>query len=150
MEESVRVQVLGIARVSTSYGPMPVLLLEDDGERVLVIAIGGMEASSIAAAARGFQSPVPNTHDFMIKVLDKVNVKVKRGEIYDLQENRFLARIIVESGGVEVKVDGRPSDIVALTLRANADIYVAESVMREASIEKSELLKEESEESEEY
>jgi len=93
---------------------------------------------------------VPNTHDFMMRVLDKVNVKVKRGEIYDLQENRFLARIIVESGGVEVEVDGRPSDIVALTLRANADIYVAESVMREASIEKSELLKEESEESEEY
>jgi len=150
MEEAVKVQVSGIAQVNTSYGPMPVLLLEDDRERVLVISIGGMEASSIAAAIRGFRSPVPNTHDFMIRMLDKVNVRIKRGEIYDLQENRFLARIIVESSGVEVEVDGRPSDIIALALRASADMYVAENVMKEASIEKSELLKESSkEESEE-
>jgi bifunctional DNase/RNase len=146
MEESVKVQVSGIAQVNTSYGPMPVLLLEDDRERILVIAVGRMEASSIAAAVRGFRSPVPNTHDFMMKILEKVNVKVKRGEIYDLQENRFLARIIVESSGVEVEVDGRPSDIIALALRASADMYVTERVMKESSIEKSEILKEPSKE----
>ncbi|MEM1997215.1 MAG: bifunctional nuclease family protein [Candidatus Bathyarchaeia archaeon] len=142
MEESVKVQVSGIAQVDTPYGLTPVLLLEDDRERVLVIAIGGAEASSIAAAMRGFQSPVPNTHDFMMKVLSEVNVRVKRGEIYDLQSNRFLARLIVESGGGEIRVDGRPSDIIALTVRAGADVYVAEEVMKEASVEKSVLMRE--------
>ncbi|MCX8170604.1 MAG: bifunctional nuclease family protein [Candidatus Bathyarchaeota archaeon] len=142
MEESVKVQVSGITQIDTPYGLTPVLLLEDERERVLVIAIGGAEASSIAVAMRGFQSPVPNTHDFMMKVLNEVNVKVKRGEIYDLQSNRFLARLIVESGGGEIKVDGRPSDIIALTVRAGADVYVAEEIMREASIEKSVLLRE--------
>lgn|GEM_PF-565809 len=142
MEEPVKVQVSGIAQVETPYGLTPVLFLEDERERVLAIAIGGAEASSIAAAIRGFQPPAPNTHDFMMKVLSEVNVKVKRGEIYDLESNRFLARLVIESSGNEIEVDGRPSDIIALTVRAGADIYVAEEVMREASIEKSVLLRE--------
>jgi bifunctional DNase/RNase len=142
MEEFIKVQVSGFAQVNAPYGPTPVLLLEDDMERVLVMLVGDMEASSIAAAVRGFQLPVPNTHDFMMRVLNGVSVRVKRGEIYDLQSNRFLARIVVESGGGEVEIDGRPSDIIALTVRAGADIYVAENVMKEASIEKSVLLKE--------
>lgn len=149
MEEFVKVQVSGLAQIDTPYGPTPVLLLEDDRERVLVIAIGGIEASSISAALRGFRLPVPNTHDFMMNVLDEVNVKVKRGEIFNLQSNRFLARIVIESGGSEIKVDGRPSDIIALTVRAGAEIYVAEGVMKEASVEKSELLKESEENVEE-
>jgi bifunctional DNase/RNase len=142
MEDFVKVQVSGFAQVNAPYGPTPALLLEDDMERILVMLVGDAEASSIAAAVRGFQLPVPNTHDFMMRVLNGVSVKVKRGEIYDLQSNRFLARIILDSGGSEVEVDGRPSDIIALTVRAGADIYVAENVMKEASIEKSALLKE--------
>ncbi len=77
-----------------------------------------------------------------MRVLDGVNVRVKKGEIYNIQSNRFLARIIIESSGGEVKVDGRPSDIIALTVRAGADIYVTEDIMKKASIEKSVLLKE--------
>lgn len=149
MRESVKVQISGFAQASTPFGPTPVILLEDNMERILAIVIGGAEASSISAALRGFQPPVPNTHDFIMKLLNEVNVKVKRGEIYGLQSNRFLARVVVESGGSEVEVDGRPSDIIALTVRAGADIYVAEDVMKEAAIEKSELLKDEGESSEE-
>ncbi|MBS7624936.1 bifunctional nuclease family protein [Candidatus Bathyarchaeota archaeon] len=142
MDESVKVHVSGIAQVGTPYGMAPVLLLEDDRERVLPVIIGMTEASSIATAMRGIQSPVPNTHDFIMRLLNEVNVRIKRGEIYDLQLNRFLARMIVESGGGEISVEGRPSDIIALTLRAGVDIYVSENVMKEASIEKSALLRE--------
>jgi len=140
MEESVGVRISGIVQVDTSYGPAPALLLEDDRERILLMLVGGAEALSIATAVRGIHPPVPNTHDFMMKVLDGVNVRVKRGEIFGLQSNRFLARIIIESGGGEVTVEGRPSDIIALAIRAGANVYVAEDVMREASIKKSELL----------
>lgn len=141
MEEFVEVQISGIVQINTSYGPTPALLLEDDSERVLVMLVGGSEALSIATAVRGIQPPVLNTHDFMMKVLEEMNVKVKRGEIFDLQSNRFLARITFESDKGEIKVEGRPSDIIALALRADTNIYVAENVMREASIDKSELLK---------
>ncbi|MEM1586564.1 MAG: bifunctional nuclease family protein [Candidatus Bathyarchaeia archaeon] len=142
MEESVRVRVSGIAQVDTPFGPTPILLLEDDRERVLVIAVGGAEASSIAVALSGEHLPVPNTHDFMMNLLDEMNVRVKRGEIYDLQSNRFLARVILESERGESIINGRPSDIIALAVRAGAEIHVTEDVMQRASIEKSVLLKE--------
>lgn len=148
MEENVKVHVSGFAQVNTPFGPTPVLLLEDDKERVLPIVIGGAEASSIALALSGVHPPVPNTHDFMMRLLNGVNVRVKRGEIYDLQSNRFLAKITIESESGEVVVDGRPSDVIALAVRAGADIYVTERVMEMASTEKSALMRE-SEEGEE-
>ncbi|MEM3956209.1 MAG: bifunctional nuclease family protein [Candidatus Bathyarchaeia archaeon] len=146
MEESVKVRVSGVAQVDTPFGPTPILLLEDDRERVLVIAVGGAEASSIAIALSGEHLPVPNTHDFMKSVLDEISVRVKRGEIYELQSNRFLARIVLESGSGESIVEGRPSDVIALALRAGADIYVSEDIMQKASIEKSALFEERKEE----
>lgn len=142
MEENVKVHVSGFAQVNTPFGPTPVLLLEDERERVLPIVIGGAEASSIALALSGVHPPVPNTHDFMMKLLTEANIRVKRGEIYGLQSNRFLAKITVETGMGEVTIDGRPSDIIALVVRAGADIYVAEKVMEAASTEKAALMRE--------
>lgn len=146
MEESVRVRVSGVAQVDTPFGPTPILLLEDEKERVLVIAVGGAEASSIAIALSGEHLPVPNTHDFMMNLLDEMNVRVKKGEIYDLQSNRFLARVILESERGESTINGRPSDVIALAVRAGAEIYVTEDVMQRASVEKSVLLREREEE----
>jgi bifunctional DNase/RNase len=149
MEENVRVNISGVAQVDTPFGPTPVLLLEDSRERVLVIVVGASEASSIATALSGVEMPVPNTHDFMMKVLEGVNVRVKRGEIYDLQSNRFLARITVESNMGEITVGGRPSDVIAIAVRAGAEVYVTEDVMKRASIDKSSLLREGEREGEE-
>ena len=145
MEEFVKVQVSDVVQVNTPYGPAPALLLEDNRERVLLIFVGGMEASSIVAALRDIQLPVLNTHDFMMKVLEKLSVEVESGKVYDLQSNRFLAKIVLKSGEREFEIEGRPSDVIALTVRAGADIYVAEDVMERASIEKSVLMKSEEE-----
>jgi len=146
LEEFVKVRVSGVAQVDTPFGLTPILLLEDDRERVLVIAVGGAEASSIAIALSGEHLPAPNTHDFMKDILDEMDVKVKRGEIYDIQSNRFLARVILESGKGESTISGRPSDVIALAVRSGADIYIAEDVMQRASVEKSTLLKKSEEE----
>lgn len=89
MRESVKVQISGFAQANTPFGPTPILLLEDSMERILPIVVGGSEASSISAALSGFQLPVPNTHDFIMRLLNEVDIKVKRGEIYGLQSNRF-------------------------------------------------------------
>ncbi len=141
MGENVHVQVSGIAQIGTPYGPTPALLLEDAKERVLVVVIGNFEASSIASALQGIKLPMPNTHDLMMNILYELNVKVLRGEVYDIQENRFLAKLVLEVAGKEKEIEGRPSDIIALSVRAGAFIYVAEEVMKKASIEKSVLLK---------
>jgi len=147
LEEFVKVQISDVVQVNTPYGPAPALLLEDNRERVLLIFVGGMEASSIVAALRDIQLPVLNTHDFMMKVLDKLSVEVESGKVYDLQSNRFLAKIVLKSGEREFEIEGRPSDVIAITVRAGADIYVAEDVMERASIEKSALVKKSEEES---
>lgn len=149
MEEFVKVRVSGVAQVDTPFGLTPVLLLEDDKERVLVMAIGSAEASSIAVALSGAALPVPNTHDFIKNILDEINVEVKRGEIYGIQSNRFLARVILRSDRGESTVNGRPSDVIALAIRSGADIYVTEDVMQKASVEKSTLLEESEEEGKE-
>jgi len=142
LEESIKVRIYAIAQIRTPYGPAPALLLEDERERVLVVIIGNFEASSIAAALQGIELPAPNTHDFMINVLRELNVTVKRGEVYDLQANRFLGKLILDVSGEEREIEGRPSDIIALTVRAGANIYVAKKVMEETSVEKSALVKE--------
>jgi len=141
MEENVQVQISGIAKVGTSYGPTPALILEDSRERVLLIVIGELEASSIAMALQGIKLPIPNTHDLLMTILNELNARVKRGEVYDIQANRFLAKLVLEVSGEERVVEGRPSDVIALTVRAGATIYVSESVMQRASIEKSVLLR---------
>ena len=145
MEEPTKVQIYAIAQINTPYGPAPALLLEDERERVLVIVIGNFEASSIMAALQGIKLPAPNTHDFMMSVLRELNVTVKRGEVYGLQANRFLGKIVLDVSGEEREIEGRPSDVIALTVRAGATIYVAEKVMKETSVEKSALMKEEGE-----
>jgi len=141
LEESTKVQIYGIGQVKTPYGPVPALLLEDDRERVLVVIIGNFEASSIAAALQGFKFPAPNTHDFMMNVLKELNATIKRGEVYGLQENRFLAKLVLDVSGEEIEIEGRPSDVIALTVRAGVRIYVAEKVMKETSVKKSTLMK---------
>lgn len=148
MEGFVKVRVSGVAQVDTPFGLTPILMLEDNSERVLIMTIGGAEAASIAAALSGSRPPVPSTHDFMKDVLDAVAVKIKRGEIYDIEANRFLARIIVESERGLSVINGRPSDVVALAVRSGADIYVNEGVMQRASVNKSMLLSEGEEEEE--
>ncbi|RLI05787.1 bifunctional nuclease family protein [Candidatus Bathyarchaeota archaeon] len=148
MGENVQVQVSGIAQINTPYGPAPALLLEDAKERILVVVIGHAEASSIATALQGVKLPIPNTHDFMVNILDELQAKIKHGEVYDIQANRFLAKLTLEVSGEEKIIEGRPSDIIALTVRTGAVMYVSEEVMEKASIEKSVLLKSEIDEEE--
>ena len=150
MGENVQVQISGIAQVGTPYGPTPALMLEDPRERVLLIVIGEFEASSIAVALQGIKLPVPNTHDLLMTILGELNARVKRGEVYDIQANRFLAKLVLEVSGEEKEIECRPSDVIALTVRAGAAIYVSENVMERASVEKSALLREKEKEESEF
>lgn len=106
-----------------------VVVLRDVAEgSVLPIWVGFAEAQSIVgflAQEEGFQS----AHDLLNTILDLANVKVRRVIVDDIQDKTYLATIELEDGGKVKKIDARPSDAIALALRANAPIYIAGEVM---------------------
>lgn len=111
-----------------------VLLRAAQDERTLPISIGQLEAQSIAIVLNDIPFPRPLTHDLFKSVLTRLNCKFLRMEICDLIDETFYAKLILEKDGKKIEIDSRPSDAIAISLRFNAPIYVAEKVMDEASI----------------
>jgi len=116
---------------------MPIIVLRDsEGQRILPIWVGIFEANAIALQMENVQTPRPMTHDLLKNLLDDLNAVVERVVVTELKENTFYARIHVRPGAeATVTIDARPSDAIALALRAQAPIFVAESVLRSARSE---------------
>ncbi len=111
-----------------------VLLRSAEDERTLPISIGQLEAQSIAIVLNDISFPRPLTHDLFKSVLISLDCKLLRIEICDLIDETFYAKLILEKDGKKIEIDSRPSDAIALALRLDAPIYVAEKVMDEAGI----------------
>lgn len=109
-----------------------VLLKGTDDPRTLPIFIGAAEAQAIALWINKVDIPRPMTHDLLKSVLDCIECRLKRVEISDLKEGTFFAKLVLDCGGYDTFVDSRPSDAIALALRASAPISVAPYVMEEA------------------
>lgn len=104
----------------------PVVILQSlDGSKQLPIWIGPPEASAIAMEIAGKKFQRPLTHDLLISLIQSLGAKVLRVEIVDLKESTFYARIFLEAAGQTIVVDARPSDSLAIALKAKAKIYVA-------------------------
>jgi bifunctional DNase/RNase len=117
-------------------GSMPMLLLrEREGTRALLIGIGPLEAQAIALPLQGVRPPRPMTHDVFAATIARLGAHVQRVEITGLLEGTFHARLALEQGGQEDAIDIRPSDAVALAVRTEVPIYVAETVLDEAGVE---------------
>lgn len=112
-----------------------VLLKEVNGERYLPIWIGAVEATAIAFALQGIETPRPMTHDLLRDILNSTDVSVDRILINDLVDSTFYATIRMGKAGEAVEVSSRPSDAIALAVRINAPIYADESVLDQAGIE---------------
>ena len=112
-----------------------VLLKESDGDRYLPIWIGAVEATAIAFALQGIQTPRPMTHDLLRDILGETAIDVERIVISDLVDQTFYATIRMSADGKTVEVSSRPSDAIALAVRINAPIYAAEEVLEQAGIE---------------
>jgi len=122
---------LGIAQPSST----PLLLLKErDGSRVLPIGIGPLEAQAIAMPLQGVSLPRPMTHDVFIDVIASLGGHLRRVELTDLADSTFHARLILEQAGQQRAFDIRPSDAVALAVRTETPIYVAETVLDQAGI----------------
>jgi bifunctional DNase/RNase len=127
-------------------GNTPVVLLREmsDDHRLLPIFIGQPEATAIAFAIDGVVTPRPMTHDLMKALLDEVGASVEKVVVTDLSDGTFYAEIEVKLGEATHRVSSRPSDALALALRAGCAIFAEESVLDEAG-----LVEESAEESEE-
>jgi bifunctional DNase/RNase len=128
---SIPVEVVGVRIEMPSNQPI-VLLKEADGARYLPIWVGAVEASAIAFAQRGLVPSRPLTHDLFTSVLHILGAQVKKVEITDLIDGTFYAELHLDGGKT---ISARPSDAIALALRASAPIFVSETLFDKAGIE---------------
>lgn len=112
---------------------MPIVILKDPEERrALPIWVGIFEANAIALELEKVSTPRPMTHDLLKNILDGLGITVQQITVNDLKENTFYATIDLNYNGSVISIDSRPSDAIALALRANAPIFVAEDVVAQA------------------
>ncbi len=117
-------------------GKQPIVLLKTvDSNRFLPIWIGHPEAAAILMKLQGASPPRPMTHDLLSDVLGELEASCTRVAVTELRENTFYASITLAVNGREVEIDSRPSDALALAVRANAPIFAAEDVISESAIE---------------
>ncbi len=126
----VKVDIFGLALDETSKTPI-LVLKEAEGERVLPIWIGAMEAMAISVAINEIPFPRPMTHDLLLETVRNLGGIVDRVEVVAIREGTFFAEILVTQGGETRRQDSRPSDAIALAVRAKCPILVAESVLDE-------------------
>jgi bifunctional DNase/RNase len=130
-DDLVRMEIKGLMLDPTSNIPI-VVLREQGGQVFLPIWIGVFEANAIALRIEGIEPPRPLTHDLLRAILQQFAIEVRRIVICDLRENTFFARIEVSQGGAESGIDARPSDAIALALRAEVPIFVRRDVLERA------------------
>jgi len=117
-------------------GKQPIVLLKTvDGNKFLPIWIGHPEAASILMKLQGASTPRPMTHDLLCEMLGELDVKCTQVAVTELRENTFFASITLSVNGKEMEIDSRPSDAIALAVRAGAPIFAAEEVIAESAIE---------------
>jgi bifunctional DNase/RNase len=111
----------------------PIVVLRDlEGQRVLPIWVGVFEANAIAVQIENVTLPRPMTHDLLRNVISDLHAEVERIVVNDLRDNTFFAIIQLIVQGERVTVDARPSDAIALALRARAPIFVEDHVVDHA------------------
>ena len=129
-----RVTIYGVS--FDVVGKQPIVLLRTvDGARFLPIWVGHAEAQAILMRLQGVEPPRPMTHDLLAALVRDLGAVVEQVEVTDLRDNTYYARIVVSRGDDRLRVDARPSDAIALALRCDAPILVADEIIASSSIE---------------
>ena len=117
-------------------GKQPIVLLKTaDGNKFLPIWIGHPEAAAILMRLQGATTPRPMTHDLFTDTLAQLDAQVARVCVTELRENTFYATVTIQRNGAEIEIDSRPSDAIALAVRADAPIFADDRVIEESAIE---------------
>ena len=114
---------------------MPIIILRDrDGQKVLPIWVGVFEANAIALQIENIQTPRPMTHDLLRNIIQDLQATVEKVVVCDLKENTFYAMIHLRTAAGPVAIDARPSDAIALAVRAGVPIFATDSVLDRAGV----------------
>ena len=112
-----------------------VVLKEKGGSRLLPIVIGLNEASAIKLKISGFQPPRPLTHDLLHSTIENLEASIDKVIIDKLEDNTFHAKLVIKTKSGDTKViDARPSDSIALAVRAHAPIFVEDEVVKQSDV----------------
>ena len=126
--------VLSKIKIDETRNEQVIVLREKEGTRYLPVVIGLSEVNAIKIKLGGIKPPRPLTHDLLLSAIQQLDARLEYVVIDKLQNNTFYAKLKLRRNGQEVLVDSRPSDAVALALRAEAGIHVAEEVLGEAGV----------------
>lgn len=129
-----KVVVIDSVRISLTNQQRIVLLREMDDDRYLPIWIGPYEAESITIALQEIEIARPQTHDLLLRTIDQLKGKLLRVEIIALKGDVFYGNLVVQAGEEVLYLDSRPSDSIALAVRAHVPILVSRSVLELAGI----------------
>ncbi|MDD5671947.1 MAG: bifunctional nuclease family protein [Candidatus Omnitrophica bacterium] len=122
-------------KIDETRNEQVIVLREKDGTRYLPIVIGMPEVNAIKMKLSGVKPPRPLTHDLLANVIEQLGGRLEQVVIDKLQNNTFYAKLkLTRSGGDALEIDARPSDSVALALRAEAPILAAEEILGEAGV----------------
>lgn len=120
-------------RIDETSNEQIIILREKHGQRLLPIVIGMFEAQSIHVKINNIPLPRPLTHDLLISVIEGLNARLVRVLINKLEENTFYARLFLRTDQGEIDLDSRPSDAIALAIRADVPIFCSEQVFEALS-----------------
>ncbi|MSR77571.1 MAG: bifunctional nuclease family protein [Candidatus Omnitrophica bacterium] len=122
-------------KIDESRNEQLIVFKEKGGTRFLPLVIGISEVQAIKLKLSGVKPPRPLTHDLFFRTLQALNVTIEKVCIDRLQSNTFFAKLILKTkDGESVEVDARPSDAVALAIRGNTPVFVAEEVLGQAGV----------------
>jgi len=118
----------------------PILILKNEAEaQVLPIWIGAVEAMSITMALNKIPFPRPMTHDLLLSSIKTLGGLVNQVQVTDIEDGTFFAELVVLQDGKEHRIDCRPSDAIALAVRADTPIFVNPEVIKTAGVSEDNL-----------
>ncbi len=125
-------------RGSIESGEMILILQEERGVRILPLSVGGEQALAIHLGHQHVTTPRPMTHDLMANIFKSLEIRVERTTITALKEGTYFAEIVLHNGGKTHRIDARPSDAIALSLRVGAPVYAMPDLLLDQQLEESE------------
>lgn len=127
--------VLSRIKIDENRNEQVIVLKEPEGTRMLPVVIGISEINAIKLKLSGVEPPRPLTHDLLLKTIEAMGGKLKEILIDQLENSTFHAKLVISRNeGEELLIDARPSDSIAVALRADAPIFVTEEVLKQAGL----------------
>jgi bifunctional DNase/RNase len=138
-EDFEEIRVKDVYIIDALTDPTPIVLLENESGSMLPIYIGHLEALSIGNILKNISPPRPMTHDLLINIFDRLGIKIEGVIIDEKIDKVYYARLLIRKDQTLMQFDARPSDCIALALRAKAPIKIRKKVLEGSEIETARL-----------